>query len=77
MQRVSDAAGRPLLAMIETAVGGFRRASALLVEARNAFDAMGYRIGLAQCDVVLGLMRCPPDDVVQLIERFTEQVAKT
>jgi hypothetical protein len=43
-----------LLAMIETAVGGFRRARDLLIHARQAFDAIGYRLGIAQCDVVLG-----------------------
>jgi hypothetical protein len=43
-----------LLAMIETAVGGYRRARDLLIHARQAFDAIGYRLGIAQCDVVLG-----------------------
>jgi hypothetical protein len=43
-----------LLAMIETAVGGYRRARDLLIHARQSFDAIGYRLGIAQCDVVLG-----------------------
>jgi hypothetical protein len=40
--------------MIETAVGGYRRARNLLMEGRAEFDAIGYRLGIAQCDVVLG-----------------------
>jgi hypothetical protein len=43
-----------LLAMIETAVGGYQRARHLLMEGRAEFDAIGYRLGIAQCDVVLG-----------------------
>jgi eukaryotic-like serine/threonine-protein kinase len=56
--KVSDMLGGAqcfiLLAMIETAVGGYRRARDLLIHARQAFDAIGYRLGIAQCDVVLG-----------------------
>jgi hypothetical protein len=57
-EAADDSLGRAqcliLLAMIETAVGGYVRARSLLVEARAAFDSMGYRLGMSQCDAVLG-----------------------
>jgi hypothetical protein len=43
-----------LLAVIEGAVGAFRRGRELLTQARAGFDAIGYRLGIAQCDVALG-----------------------
>jgi hypothetical protein len=40
--------------MIATAVGGYQRARELLMESRQEFDNIGYRLGIAQCDTVLG-----------------------
>ena len=48
-----------LLALIEEAVGGFQRGRELLAQARAEFDRIGYRLGIAQCDVALGPRRSP------------------
>ena len=42
-----------LLALTETAAGGYEHARTLLHETRDEFDRIGYRLGLAQCDVAL------------------------
>jgi hypothetical protein len=55
---VGDVMGRAqsliLLALIEEAVGAFERGRELLGRARTEFDGIGYRLGLAQCDLALG-----------------------
>src|SRR4029077_17794026 len=42
-----------LLALIEEAVGDFRAGREHLASARAEFDAIGYRLGIAQSDVAL------------------------
>jgi hypothetical protein len=42
-----------LLALTETAAGGYEHARTLLHETRGEFDRIGYQLGLAQCDIAL------------------------
>jgi hypothetical protein len=54
---VGDVLGRAqcliLMALIEEAVGDFPAGRDLLAQARAEFDAIGYRVGIAQSDVAL------------------------
>ena len=43
-----------LLALLEESAGAFQRGCDLLEQARAEFDRIGYRLGVAQCDVALG-----------------------
>ena len=43
-----------VLALIEETLGAFERGRELLGRARGEFDGIGYRLGLAQCDLALG-----------------------
>jgi eukaryotic-like serine/threonine-protein kinase len=45
------------------------QAKAMLDEARTEFDKVGYRLGLAQCEIAYGLLAQRSDDFAQALDR--------